>query len=183
MVVSALKMLCSYLIATILAITVMANLFYLFEKNQRIVLLLMNLPHFHFMADRLAFTLRLQVFSLLMIMVIYLIFVINKIFRSENLNAIIKINTLLINSIEQLVLTLVSQLILSTYLLQSEMKLIVLINIYYNIGRIFYSFGYYFNFHIKKFGSVLSILPTFITIVLNTFYAFHQFNYLLPMVK
>jgi len=133
-------------------------------------------PHIHSLTDRIVWTLRYQLLGLLAV-----IWSVSQVSVTRLLTTAInplsghdsvvdKSNRILTNTLEQFVLNSVNQLILSTYLSESNLKLIPLLNIYFLIGRITFWIGYQIAPKYRSFGFVLTFLPTAIVFGLNAYF-------------
>lgn len=79
------------------------------------------------------------------------------------------------NSIEQLLLSVISKLVLSTYLTQDSMKLIPLLVFLFVFGRVTFVIGYFsFPTTRRAYGFAMSFLPNLVTLLCCIFFAFYK---------
>ncbi|CAG2162927.1 unnamed protein product [Oppiella nova] len=74
------------------------------------------------------------------------------------------------NTLEQFLFNAVNQLILSTYLSESNLRLIPLLNLYFLIGRITYWIGYQIAPKYRTFGFTVTFWPSVAVFTLNAYF-------------
>jgi len=135
-----------------------------------------SIPHLHSLTDRIVWTLRYQVLGLSAVVFALanvsitraLTQAINPLAGHEGI--VERANKILTNTLEQFVLNLMNQLILATYLSESNLRLIPLLNLYFLIGRITFWIGYQIAPKYRTFGFTLSFLPTLLVFTLNAYF-------------
>lgn len=122
--------------------------------------------HIHSMADRVAWTLRLQLPGLIAITISLLHVMLSRL-SSLAINPlgghdhlVEKANRILVNTIEQYVLSAGNQLILATHLPEAHLKVIPLISITFLLGRILFLGGYMNSPNHRGLGLNITFLPT-----------------------
>jgi len=133
-------------------------------------------PHIHSLTDRIVWTLRYQVLGLLAIIWSISHVSLTRLMSpainplSGHESVVDKSTRILTNSLEQFVVNAINQLILSTYLSESNLRLIPLLNVYFLIGRLTFWIGYQIGPKYRTFGFVVSFWPTLITFGLNLYF-------------
>jgi hypothetical protein len=160
---------------TVLSVLLLGGLWWVWE-NQLVNRLGLNKIHVHSIGDRLAFTLRHQLPSVV-IVVLSLLHVsllrlsslaINPL--SGNEHHVEKASRILQNTVEQFLLTLVNQLILATHLPESHLKLIPLITVSFVLGRVLFTAGYLRAPVYRTLGFNLTFLPTLAAVGYNIYF-------------
>lgn len=122
--------------------------------------------HVSTMQDRLVLALRNQVPAVLSLMVSWLhvaltralTAAVNPLARHEGLVELP--NRILTNTLEQVVLSALNQLILATYLPEEKLRLLPLISATFLVGRVTFAAGYLMSPWWRSFGVVVTTLPT-----------------------
>jgi uncharacterized MAPEG superfamily protein len=154
---------------------VLGGLWWVWE-NQLVNRLGLNKIHVHSIADRLAFTLRHQLPSIVIVVLCLLHVSLLRFFTlainplSGNEHHIEKASRILINTLEQYILTLINQLILSTHLPESHLKLIPLITVTFVLGRILFTAGYLRSPVFRSLGFCVTFLPTLAALGYNVYF-------------
>lgn len=126
----------------------------------------LNRVHVHTMQDRLVLALRNQVPAVLSLMVSWLHVALtraltaaaNPLARHEGLVELP--NRILTNTLEQVILSALNQLILATYLPEEKLRLLPLISATFLVGRVTFAAGYIMNPWWRSFGVVVTTVPT-----------------------
>lgn len=154
----------TFVLAT-LAFLTLIGLYYLWELVMVPRLGLQRLDIMS-MQDRITMALRNQVPAILCLMVSWLYVAltrgmtaaINPLSGNENLVELP--NRILTNTLEQVVLSSLNQLILVTWLPEEKLHLLPLISTTFILGRITFAFGYLLNPWWRSYGVTLTIVPT-----------------------
>jgi len=133
-------------------------------------------PHIHSLTDRIVWTLRHQVFGVLTVVwsLLHVMIcragstAINPLSGHESV--VERANKILTNTLEQFVVNAINQLILSTYLSETNLRVIPLLSAYFLIGRITFWIGYQIAPKYREFGFVLTFLPTLTISCLNAYF-------------
>jgi uncharacterized membrane protein YecN with MAPEG domain len=135
-----------------------------------------SVPHLHSLTDRIVWTLRYQVLGLsALLWSVGHVFVNRSVAASVNPltghdSSVERASRVLTNTLEQFVLNAVNQLILSTYLSESNLRLIPLLSVYFLLGRIAYWIGYQIAPKHRYFGFTLTFWPTVVVFTLNAYF-------------
>ena len=133
-------------------------------------------PHIHSLTDRIVWTLRHQVLGALTVVWCLIHVSVNRALSaainplSGHEASVEKANRILSNTLEQFVLNAVNQLILSTYLSESNLRLIPLLTAYFVIGRIAFWIGYQIAPKYRALGYTLTFWPSLVITGLNAYF-------------
>lgn len=124
----------------------------------------LNQLHLHSLQDRLTFAIRLQLPGLLTLL-ISILHVSSVRYRggaklSNNDANLVLARSILSNTVEQLILSAGSQLILATYLPEDRLKILPLIAVTFLLGRLTFMAGFLVAPHLRSFGFTMTIIPT-----------------------
>jgi len=163
-------------IQSAIALTLLAGIYWAWDSQVVPRLRLQHL-HIHSVPERLAFTLRHQIPGVLAVtasiahvsLIRCFTHAINPLSGNEHL--IERANNILINTVEQFILNIFNVLILSTYLPESQLKLIPLLSVTFFVGRIAFLAGYLRAPVYRTVGFQLTFLPTLVCIVYNIYFA------------
>ena len=151
------------LVLTVSAVLTLIGLYY---GHELLVVpkLRLNQLHLHSLQDRLTFAIRLQLPGLLTLLISVLHVVLVR-YRGgaklSNSDANLQLaRQILSNTLEQLLLSAGSQIILATYLPEDRLKILPLIAVTFLLGRLTFLIGYLVAPHWRSFGFVLTIIPT-----------------------
>ncbi|XP_054162273.1 transmembrane protein 79-like [Oppia nitens] len=161
------------LISMSIAVTFLAATYYAYNQfGQRYV----SVPHLHSLTDRLVWTLRYQVLGLSVVILTTINVWVSRLL-SHAINPLAgyesvveRSNKILTNTLEQFVMNAINQLILSTYLSESNLRFIPLLNVYFLIGRIGFWIGYQIAPKYRIFGFIVTFVPTLLVFSLNAYF-------------
>lgn len=160
-------------ILTLTGLTILGLTFYGFSRWANLYL---PAPHIHSLTDRIVWTLRHQVLGALTVVWSVLHVALNRALTaainplSGHDSAVDKANRILSNTLEQFVLNAFNQLVLSTYLSESNLRLIPLLTAYFVIGRIAFWIGYQIGPKYRALGFSLTFMPTLAITGLNVYF-------------
>lgn len=171
------------LISSLVGLVFLTLTFYAFNTYG---LRYVSVPHLHSLADRIVWTLRYQVLGLFALVWSLIHVSVSRAISpavnplSGHESVVEKSNKILTNTLEQFILNAINQLILSTYLSESNLRVIPLLNLYFLIGRITFWIGYQIAPKYRSFGFTVTFWPTLLIFGLNVYFLLTtNTNYLL----
>jgi len=148
-----------------LGVLVLVGGYFLFEKH---VVPMLQVPHLHGLLDRLTFALRCQLVGLVTVTLSLFHVSLTYMMGFEAFGE--KANNILVDTVEQFILTFMNQLILASYLPEVKIHLILLANLYFFVGRMAYFVGYLKSPYYRAFGLTVSGLPSVVMVFSNCYY-------------
>lgn len=131
---------------------------------------------FSFLIDRLIYTLQLQVFSLIPLFISLNEVMFTRLFTpalnplSGNEKLVEKSVRILTNTVEQLLLNVINQLILATFIPVDFLFIIPFLVFLFTVGRITFLIGYSVHPKYRTIGFILTFVPSFVLLAVNILY-------------
>jgi hypothetical protein len=153
-------------VSLILSVGAILTLVALYYGHELLVVprLRLNQLHLHSLQDRVTYALRLQLPGLLALLISVLhvgsIRYSGGQKLSDNDSRLKLARRILTNTVEQLLLSAGSQIILATYLPEDRLKILPLIAVTFFVGRLTFLIGFLYAPHFRSFGFTLTIVPT-----------------------